>query len=441
MSKVEQFLPSAKLSRKQAAQIEVGHTTVAPATAHALATVFLAMIFAVPIIEWTSVRALQAGGVATAWSRLSSLPSEMRAAVSPSAPGTWRLVVSMNRIVLAGLSDFERALEDESRLGRTLRRPAQVVMTGWLGVGNERVHRGRRGWLFYRADVEYVTGRGFLDPARLRRRVAGAAEWDAPPQPDPRLAIAQFKRDLEARGITLIVMPTPLKPSIHADMLAERYGRARGVLQNPSYGEFIDELTRAGVLVFDPSEALADASRRGPQYLATDTHWRPESMELVAARLASFIEAHVMLPRAADRGYRIERLEVHNTGDTVRMLDLPEDNPLYPPEVVWLRRVLQADGSVWRSLRNADVLLLGDSFSNVYALESMGWGTSAGLAEQLSDTLRRPVDRLVQNDQGAFATRAMLQHDPDRLTGKRVVVYQFATRELAFGDWQTIPLP
>jgi len=196
------------------------------------------------------------------------------------------------------------------------------------------------------------------------------------------------------------------------------------------YGAFVNDLRRDGVLVFDPSEALAAARRTGPQYLATDTHWRPETMEVAAERLGDFIAAHVGLPVIADPGYRLERPEVRNTGDIARMLDLPDDARLFPPETVWLRRVLQADGSPWRSSRDADVLLLGDSFSNVYALESMGWGTSAGLAEQLSYTLRRPVDRLVQNDEGAFATRAMLRQDPGRLDGKRVVVYQFAAREL-----------
>ena len=145
------------------------------------------------------------------------------------------------------------------------------------------------------------------------------------------------------------------------------------------------------------------------------------------------------LPVAADPGYQIDRPEVRNTGDAARMLDLPDDSPLFPPEAVWLRRVLQPDGSPWRPSRDADVLVLGDSFSNIYSLESMGWGTSAGFAEQLSYALRRPVDRLVQNDEGAFATRAMLQRQPDRLDGKRVVVYQFAARELAFGDWKVIP--
>jgi alginate O-acetyltransferase complex protein AlgJ len=315
-------------------------------------------------------------------------------------------------------------------------------MTGWLGVGNERVYRGRDGWLFYRPDVEYITGRGFLDPAQLRRRVAAAPEWTAPPQPDPREAIARFRRDLEARGITLIVMPTPLKPGVHPEMLARRYAEAPGaVLQNPSYAAFVDDLMRDGVLVFDPSEALAAARRSGPQYLMTDTHWRPEAMEEVAELLGAFIAAHVPLPVTADPGYRLERPEVRNAGDAARMLDLPAAELLFPPEAVYLRRVLQPDGAPWSSSRDADVLLLGDSFSNIYALESMGWGTSAGFTEQLSYTMRRPVDRLVQNDEGAFATRAMLQRDLERLNGKRVVVYQFAARELAFGDWKVIPLP
>ena len=164
-------------------------------------------------------------------------------------------------------------------------------------------------------------------------------------------------------------------------------------------------------------------------------------MEAVAERLGRFIEARVPLAtgnagRLQDRTHRsAER------GDTARMLDLPDDSDLFPAESVWLRRVLHDDGSPWRSSAASDVLVLGDSFSNIYALESMGWGTSAGFVEQLSYLLRRPVDRLVQNDEGAFATRAMLQQTPAVSTGRRVVVYQFAERELAFGNWQVLGLP
>jgi alginate O-acetyltransferase complex protein AlgJ len=61
---------------------------------------------------------------------------------------------------------------------------------------------------------------------------------------------------------------------------------------------------------------------------------------------------------------------------------------------------------------------------------------TAGFAEHLSRALRRPVDRIVQNDAGAYATRAQVHGSPLRLAGKRVVIYQFAARELSFGDWK-----
>jgi alginate O-acetyltransferase complex protein AlgJ len=101
------------------------------------------------------------------------------------------------------------------------------------------------------------------------------------------------------------------------------------------------------------------------------------------------------------------------------------------------------------------VLLLGDSFSNVYSDRAafargagLDWGSGAGLAEQLSFALGRPVDRIVRNDDGAFATRRELAAElaraaargRDRLAGVRAVVWQFAERELAFGDWRPVEL-
>ena len=209
--------------------------------------------------------------------------------------------------MLTGLSGFERALENESQIARSLRPPAQLVMTGWLGAGNERVYAGRDRWLFYRPDVEYVIGRAFLDPGQLRRRVRAAPEWAAPPQPDPRLAIVQFRDDLAARGITLVVMPTPPKPGVHPEMLARRYAGTTGVLQNASYRAFVDDLRRDNVLVFDPSEMLMTARDGGPLYLMSDTHWRPETMEAVAERLGGFIAERARPARR--RRSRVTRIE------------------------------------------------------------------------------------------------------------------------------------
>jgi hypothetical protein len=438
--------------REAQAWREVGYTAVRPATVRFLLIFFLVAIAVVPLFECAGVRSRAAEEVESAWSHLAWLPGQVSARLGgaelPVAdPGVWARIVGANRAVLAGLHTFEHALEDESLLGRRLRPPAQRLLSGSLGAGNERAYVGREGWLFYRPDVEHVTGTGFLEPRQLARRVRAASEWEALPQPDPRVAIAHFHRQLRNRGVTLIVVPTPVKPTVHPGQLAGAYDRADTPVQNPSHSAFVEDLRREGVLVFDAADMLVEARVRSgrPQYLATDTHWRPETMEAVAARLAALITEQVVLPSVADPGYRTQSREVQHSGDIALMLDLPADQTLYPPETAWTRRIVGPDGEPWRPSREADVLVLGDSFSNIYSLETMGWGDAAGLVEQVSYELRRPVDRLVQNDAGAHATRGMLRRalasEAARFDRTRVVIYQFATRELSFGDWQIIELP
>jgi len=430
MTTPEQPLPPGGPSREAIAQAEIGMTAVTPGTARAIVGLFLVAVSLVPLSESGAVWNRGMDIVAVHAAKVRAVPRDGR---------MWSRVVATNRAVLEGLNAFEDTLEDASLMGRTLRPGAQAVMSGWLAVGNERVYVGRGGWLFYRPDVEYVTGRPFLDPDQIGRRIGAAPEWTAPPAPDPRSALVRFNQDLAARGVVLIVMPTPVKPVVHPEMLSAGFAGGADVVQNASYRTLIGDLRHAGVHVFDPSESLAASRTGGAQYLTTDTHWTPEAMETIAALAATMISTAVTLPRMADPGSLVDRAEVQNAGDTAKMLDLPGTATLMQPQAVWLRRVLQSDGQLWRSSRDADVLLLGDSFSNIYSLESMGWGTSAGLAEHLSLALRRPLDRLVQNDDGAFATRAMLQRDPSRLHGKRVVIYQFAVRELAGGDWKVLP--
>ena len=126
------------------------------------------------------------------------------------------------------------------------------------------------------------------------------------------------------------------------------------------------------------------------------------------------------------------------------MLTLPAEQQWISPEGVTARMVIRRDGKTWQVDKGAEILLLGDSFANVYSDAALGWGASAGLGEQLSYFLQRPVDRLAVNAGGALQARKTLQRvlasGEDRLAGKRVVIYQFAARELAQGDWQIVEL-
>jgi alginate O-acetyltransferase complex protein AlgJ len=243
-----------------------------------------------------------------------------------------------------------------------------------------------------------------------------------------------------------VVVPTPVKPSLHPEQLTTRAVARAAPLQNSSYDELVGELRRDGILVFDPADVMGRGD--GPDtslYLKTDTHWRPETMRRTAEALAVFLRQQVTLPERPASPYRVEPREARQVGDTLAMLDLPPDQRLFPIERVALDFVVGPDGDPWRPSRDADVIVLGDSFSNIYSLPTMGWGEAAGLVEHLSLALGRPVDRLVQNDDGASATRRLLAREVtgtagDRLDGKRVVVWQLAARELAFGDWEVIAL-
>ena len=128
---------------------------------------------------------------------------------------------------------------------------------------------------------------------------------------------------------------------------------------------------------------------------------------------------------------------VANTGDIARILYAGEPTDLFDPEEVDLRAVATPERSEGE---RPEVLFLGDSFANIYSLGEMGWGTEAGLVEQLEAELRRPIDRIVINDGGSHATRRQLSWDlrsgRDRLSGVKLVLYQFADRELSFGDWR-----
>jgi len=417
MTNSEQRIP-----REEQARREVGQTDVMPGVARGLVVCFLLLVAALPAIEWSGLRASDQPGP---WALLvRETGGEMPAAVPD---GSWARLLRVNRAALTRIAAFETALEEQSPVGQRLRPPVQAVLSGWLGAGNERVYIGRDGWLFFRPDVEALTGRGFLDPAQLARRVAAAREIEVAPVPDPRPAIHRFAADLAARGITLILMPTPVKPSVHPGALASRSDGPRAPIQNASYESFIEELREDGLVVFDPARSLAAV------------------VEREASALAAVIRAYVDLAAVPAPGYTTQPREARHTGDTALMLDLPGGQSLYPPETVALRFVAGPDGDPWRPSRGADVLVLGDSFSTIYSLPGMGWGQASGFVEHLSLALDRPVDRLVRNDQGARATRDLLARelrlDPGRLAATRVIVWQFATRELSFGDWAVVPLP
>ncbi|QDU47894.1 alginate O-acetyltransferase AlgX-related protein [Gimesia panareensis] len=446
----EQNSEKLKLTREEIAQLELGFTKVSPVLAWTLVLVFLGTLVLVPSVQLLNeYQQTQEVGETTAGLQsagfLSTMPGSAEVFLKTKGDVIDKISAS-NADLLKQIHEFENDLEDESWLGRQILSPTQLLLTRWGGVGNEKAYVGREGWLFYRPGLDYLTAPGFLEPTRLARRAAAGNEYAAAPQPDPRPAILDFQKQLAARGIRLVLMPTPVKPMLEAEQFSTHYQNHESLLQNVSYQKFRQDLETQGVLVFDPAPALLSRKRETgqPQYLATDTHWTPGAMSFVAGQLKTFLDQYIDLGQRPATGYWERSCEISNFGDIAVMMQLPEYQTLYSKQAVTIQQVLTPEGRLWKSAPDSDVLLLGDSFTNIYSLGGMNWGESAGLAEQLSYQLQRPVDRIAQNGAGAYATRQTLALDlargKDRLAGKRVVVWQFAIRELAVGDWKRIPL-
>ena len=357
---------------------------------------------------------------------------------------TLNLTRFINAKIMEKTTRFESTIEEESWLLKVAAPSVETLLIGALGAGSQNVYCGRDGWLFFRPTIEYLTGRGFLDPAVLQQKAQSSAKQQEPVQPDPIKAIIDFRDQLAQRGIELVVLPAPAKATIYPERFSGRYDDSIAPLQNPSYKEFLHRLETQKVRVFDPAPLLMQAKAQQEVFLKTDTHWSPAGAELVARGLQDYLEKNRLLPPRTPSNYVRVADKVENSGDLAKMLKIPESDSNGKQQVT-LHPVTLSDGTPWASSRDADLLFLGDSYANIFSLDGMGWGNGAGLVEQLSFGLQRPVDSILINDKGSFTTRQQLGNElrrgEDRLAGKKVVIYEFATRELAIGNWKLIDLP
>ena len=350
------------------------------------------------------------------------------------------------------LRQLEEDLENVSYVKTYVQPRLQLLLTGFGRAGNKRAVVGHDGWLYYEPGVAFLGGPAFLsdDVLDSRRRTARTEEGEEL-HADPRPAIFAFREALARRDITLVLFPVADKAMLVPRPLHGRVpeNASVDVPRNLDWNRFLREMTVAGIPVFDPSPARLEPGEP-PRFLVQDTHWTPEWMAKVATELAAFVEKTVPLPPATTTpGFTVKAETVSRIGDIVDMLRLPDDQTLFQPNTVTVQQVLtgaDADtGVLFEPDEKADVLLLGDSFTNIFTLAPMGWGEGAGLGPHLARALGRPIDVIAQNDAGAFATRRLLAQElaagADRLAGKRVVIWQFAARELGVGDWKPVAWP
>ena len=399
------------------------------------------------------------------------------------------------------LRRFETDLEDQS-WGQRLVRPAMQRLTfAALGDVGPKAVVGRDGWLFYRPGIRYLAEPNRLDLEQSDSRWVDS-ERSTTCRDNVVQAIVTFRDQLSGRGVKLLVVPVPGKASLYPDRVTRRIAADTPSAISPTV-DLLRSLDRQGVATVDLLTALRRVRARAPllpegkaYYLARDTHWTPSGVAVAAQAIAGKLRSLGWTPAQAYE-YSAASVPVERHGDIPQMLQLPGVADWFAPQAVDCMQVLDAivgplvprPGDRPGAFQNehlidtpmeAEYLLLGDSFSRIYQtaepaslgrtlhsdadaatdlaadqagshVAATGRATtkkrllpgSAGLPSQLASELQAAVDYILSDGGAGTDVRRQLAVNPEIFQRKRVVIWQFAERDIHLGrhGWTSVPLP
>jgi hypothetical protein len=403
------------------------------------------------------------------------------------------------------LRNFEQALED-SWWGQGWLRPwTQQGLFLLLRDTGAKALEGREGWMFYRPGVRYLTEKNRLEVGPGDSVWASPPTGETRRDSVGR-AIVEYRDQLRQRGIELLVVPVPSKASVYPDMLTRRFAGRPGDFRSPTE-DLLEELGQRGVRTVHLFDAFRRARRNDTSsgsgkayYLAEDTHWTPEGARIAARAVAEGLR-ELGWTWEHPLSYTTQEAWVSRRGDILEMTSLAVLPEQYRAEKVRCEQILdplvgpmvsQVGGRAGRFKNDhlidtpmeSSVLLLGDSFCRIYQaaepaslgevirsesaedLDLAPWSTepggetggdgekalrrkkrllpgSAGFPSLLAYELKSPVDYVISDGGAATDVRQRLSVDSEILENKRVVIWEFAEREVRYGKagWSDVPLP
>jgi hypothetical protein len=314
------------------------------------------------------------------------------------------------------LRAFEKEMERSSVYSQQVRPWMQYFIYLVLRNPGEKAILGRDGWLFYKPDVQYLV------------------EQSPKGSEDPVPAILAFREELARRGIRLMVIPMPGKPSVYPEKLTRRTG-----FRSPTR-DLIVRLREAGVETPDLFEIFETKPPGASYYLSRDTHWSGDAARIAAEAVARRIRNLGWVDPGSTE-YDAKPVWVKRRGDIMRMMQAPQLEQRFPPERVRCEQVIRREtGEFYQDDPHSQVLVLGDSFLRIYEKDEPG---AAGFIAHLARELRCPLTTIVNDGGASTLVRQELSRRPGLLTGKKLVIWEFVERDIRFGmeGWKYVPLP
>ncbi len=300
---------------------------------------------------------------------------------------------------------------------------------------------GLDGWFFFAPELRHLSvGRFWGERAKA---VTQARSADAA---DPLPAILDFKRQLDALGVELLLVPVPLKSVIYPDRLRDdlRIPMPAPRLDS-AHQEFYTVLRDNGVEVLDLTEPFLQDRfySDDPLYCRQDTHWSGVGCVLAGKLIAQAIRSRPWFGDLPTTEYAAGWETITIDGDLVA-----DVSPAPVREELAFRRIVLRGPTRPAEVPSdpaSPLVLLGDSHNLVFHVGDDMHTTGAGLADQLAYTLGVPVDLVAVRGAGSTAARVNLlrraQRDSEYWSTKRLIVWCFSAREFTETDgWSLVPI-
>jgi acetyltransferase AlgX (SGNH hydrolase-like protein) len=287
---------------------------------------------------------------------------------------------------------------------------------------------GRDGFLFYRNDLEYVTG-GDLEKQRKGK--------------NPLPVIVEFKKLLDAQGVDFLFVPVPTKLEIYPEQLDPKLKSVSGEVINPAFRKLLASLASEGVEVLDLLPALLQAKSGGgpdPLFQHQDTHWTDRGLRLTADLLTARVKKYPWYQELAKqkRSYDLRETSFTRFGDLQSRLPEAEQKK-YKPETLVAHQVLAA-GKPYDDDPDSPVVLLGDSFTGVYELTD---AEHAGVSAHIARGIGYPLDLVMSYGGGPNVRQKLMRRGVEALTTKKLVIWMMTARDLFnyWEDWESLNKP
>ena len=301
---------------------------------------------------------------------------------------------------------------------------------------------GLDGGLFLAPELRHLSVGDFWGArAELVSRARSGAE------PDPLPAILDFKQQLDAIGVELLVVPVPPKGVIYPEKITATVEIPIPVPRlDAAHQAFYALLRELSIDVLDLTVGFLDDRfhPEGALYCRQDSHWSGVGCMLAGQRIAAAVRSREWYDGAPRAEYVPQWYTASIRGDLYRELE-PTTTPR---EELRLRGVVTTEAGRSQAVSpdpESPIVLLGDSHNLVFHAGDDMHTTGAGLADQLAFELGFPVDLVAVRGAGATPARVNLlrraQRNPAYWDGKRLVIWCFAAREFTESDgWDLVPI-